>query len=83
MIKFLQKLELVWAKDANFFRKKIGENIFKIITCVPRHTATGEPDQAANATRNSNSTSGTDSSNNATVKPNETQAANKYKSAVR
>jgi hypothetical protein len=35
MIKFLQKLAVVWAKIANILAKFFGENIFKIITSVP------------------------------------------------
>jgi hypothetical protein len=34
-IKFLQKVAAVSAKNANIFAKKLGENIFKIITSVP------------------------------------------------
>jgi hypothetical protein len=34
MIKFLQKLAVLWAKNANIFAKLFGENIFKIITTV-------------------------------------------------
>jgi hypothetical protein len=32
---FFQKLALFWVKNANFFAKFFGENIFKIITSVP------------------------------------------------
>jgi hypothetical protein len=35
MIKFLQKLAVIRAKNANFFAKNFGENILKIITSVP------------------------------------------------
>jgi hypothetical protein len=35
MIKFLQKVAAVWAKNANIFAKFFGENILKIITSVP------------------------------------------------
>jgi hypothetical protein len=35
MIKFLQKLAVVKEKNANFFAKCFGENIFKILTSVP------------------------------------------------
>jgi hypothetical protein len=35
---FLQKLAVVWAKNANFFAKFFGENILKIITSVPAGT---------------------------------------------
>jgi hypothetical protein len=35
MIKFLQKLAIVWAKNANVFVKFFVENILKIITSVP------------------------------------------------
>jgi hypothetical protein len=38
MIKFLQKLAVVWAKNANIFAKFFGKNILKIITSVPGHT---------------------------------------------
>jgi hypothetical protein len=31
----LQKLAVVWAKNANIFAKFFGKNIFKIITSVP------------------------------------------------
>jgi hypothetical protein len=31
----LQKLAVVWAKNANIFAKFFGENILKIITSVP------------------------------------------------
>jgi uncharacterized membrane protein len=37
MIKFLQKVAAVGAKNANIFAKFFGENIFKIITSVPGH----------------------------------------------
>jgi hypothetical protein len=35
MIKFLQKVAAIWAKNANIFAKFYGENIFKITTSVP------------------------------------------------
>jgi hypothetical protein len=35
MIKFLQKLAVARAKNANIFAKFFGENIFKIVTSVP------------------------------------------------
>jgi hypothetical protein len=35
MIKSFQNLSLFWVKNANFFAKFFGENIFKIITSVP------------------------------------------------
>jgi hypothetical protein len=31
----LQKIAVVWAKNASIFAKFFGENIFKIITSVP------------------------------------------------
>jgi hypothetical protein len=36
MIKILHNLVLFWVKNPNFFAEKFGENIFKIITSVPR-----------------------------------------------
>jgi hypothetical protein len=36
---FLQKLEVLRAKNANIFAKFFGENIFKIIASVPGHPA--------------------------------------------
>jgi hypothetical protein len=36
MVKFLQKLAVVRAKNASIFAKFFGENIQKIITSVPR-----------------------------------------------
>jgi hypothetical protein len=36
MIKFLQKIAVVWAKNANILAKFLGENIFKILTSVPK-----------------------------------------------
>jgi hypothetical protein len=35
LIKFLQKLAVVEAKNSNIFAKFFGENIFKIIALVP------------------------------------------------
>jgi hypothetical protein len=35
MFKFLQKLAVVWTKNANIFAKFFGENILKIITSDP------------------------------------------------
>jgi hypothetical protein len=35
MINFFQNLTVVWAKNAKFFAKFFGENIFKSITSVP------------------------------------------------
>jgi hypothetical protein len=37
MITFFQNLPLFQVKNANFFAKFFGENIFKIITLVPGH----------------------------------------------
>jgi hypothetical protein len=35
IIKFLQKVAVVWAKNANIFARFFGENILKFITSVP------------------------------------------------
>jgi hypothetical protein len=35
MINFFQNFALFWVKNAKFFAKFFGENIFKIITSVP------------------------------------------------
>jgi hypothetical protein len=35
VIKCFQKLAVVWAKNANHFAKRFGENIFQIVTAVP------------------------------------------------